>query len=83
MSMGFTGNFKHNELQELKGNIRVFCRVRPVIESMDDPSDPVVRGTTDCVRILNSHTVEISRNQLGPKDSKSCVGSVQRFQFDA
>ncbi|ORY20229.1 kinesin-domain-containing protein, partial [Neocallimastix californiae] len=25
--------FLHNEIQELKGNIRVFCRVRPVLES--------------------------------------------------
>lgn len=29
----------HNQVQELKGNIRVFCRVRPMLQS--DPSDDV------------------------------------------
>lgn len=28
----------HNQLQELKGNIRVFCRVRPVLEGESIPS---------------------------------------------
>lgn len=28
----------HNQLQELKGNIRVFCRVRPVLEGESTPS---------------------------------------------
>lgn len=31
----------HNQVQELKGNIRVFCRVRPSLES--DPSDSKAR----------------------------------------
>ena len=28
----------HNQLQELKGNIRVFCRVRPVLPGESTPS---------------------------------------------
>ena len=35
----------HNEIQELKGNIRVFCRVRPILKGeLDQPTDhlPVV-----------------------------------------
>ena len=32
----------HNQVQELKGNIRVFCRVRPSLES-----EPAVRGGQD------------------------------------
>ena len=33
----------HNQVQELKGNIRVFCRVRPSLES--DPTDNAARIT--------------------------------------
>ena len=31
--------YLRNKTQELKGNIRVFWRVRPIIPSMDDPND--------------------------------------------
>ncbi|CCK68440.1 Kar3p KNAG_0A07880 [Huiozyma naganishii CBS 8797] len=27
----------HNKLQELRGNIRVFCRIRPTLEHIEDP----------------------------------------------
>lgn len=29
----------HNQVQDLKGNIRVYCRVRPVLENEKDPVD--------------------------------------------
>lgn len=32
----------HNELVELRGNIRVFCRVRPVLPSMDTDTEVVI-----------------------------------------
>ena len=38
----------HNELQEIKGNVRVFCRIRPV---------PV--GETDVVNVRDDETLEI------------------------
>ncbi|MCJ1384732.1 kinesin-like nuclear fusion protein [Xylographa soralifera] len=68
----------HNQVQELKGNIRVFCRVRPSLDS-----DP----TGDAARISfpddegDSKEVEI----LGPEE-KSSLGKVttkkNAFAFD-
>lgn len=40
----------HNALQELKGNIRVFCRVRPLLKHEDDPSGPEVFSYTNKAR---------------------------------
>ena len=68
----------HNQVQELKGNIRVFCRVRPSLDS--DISGNAARitfpdGETD------SREVEI----MGPEE-KSSLGTVTRkknaFAFD-
>lgn len=68
----------HNQVQELKGNIRVFCRVRPPLES--DPAG-------DSARILfpddqgDSKEVEV----LGPEE-KSSLGNIttkkNTFAFD-
>ncbi|MCJ1243548.1 kinesin-like nuclear fusion protein [Trapelia coarctata] len=68
----------HNQVQELKGNIRVFCRVRPSLES--DPAG-------DAARISfpdnqgDSKEVEI----LGPEE-KSSLGNITTkkniFAFD-
>lgn len=33
----------HNQIQELKGNIRVFCRVRPPLPGVDNPDDIVFK----------------------------------------
>ena len=68
----------HNQVQELKGNIRVFCRVRPSLDS--DASNDAARitfpdGETD------SREVEI----MGPEE-RSSLGTVTRkknaFAFD-
>lgn len=68
----------HNQVQELKGNIRVFCRVRPSLES--EPPDDVARiafpdTDRDCKEI------EI----LGPEE-RSSLGTVSTkrsaFSFD-
>ncbi|KAL8649457.1 MAG: hypothetical protein Q9226_005574 [Calogaya cf. arnoldii] len=68
----------HNQVQELKGNIRVFCRVRPSLES--DPNDSSARisypdSTSD------SKEVEI----LGPEE-KNSLGKISTktnaFSFD-
>ncbi|KAI4257202.1 MAG: hypothetical protein L6R42_005803 [Xanthoria sp. 1 TBL-2021] len=68
----------HNQVQELKGNIRVFCRVRPSLES--DPNDASARinypdGASD------SKEVEV----LGPEE-KNSLGKISTktnaFAFD-
>lgn len=68
----------HNQVQELKGNIRVFCRVRPSLEE-----EPV----TDVAQIQYPDQSEESKeiNVLG-QEEKSSLGVVSRknnnFSFD-
>ena len=68
----------HNQVQELKGNIRVFCRVRPSLGS-DTASDTARITFPDGES--DSKEVEI----LGPEE-KSSLGTVTRkknaFSFD-
>ena len=67
----------HNQVQELKGNIRVFCRVRPTLESDDD----------DSAKITYPDCEEDNKELLvtGP-DQKSAIGTVttskNNFSFD-
>ncbi|GAM85869.1 hypothetical protein ANO11243_038780 [Dothideomycetidae sp. 11243] len=66
----------HNQVQELKGNIRVFCRVRPTLESDED--DKARIGFPDSE--ADSKEVAISSEQ------KSATGNVttatSSFSFD-
>ncbi|KAL7654125.1 kinesin-like nuclear fusion protein, variant 2 [Aspergillus niger] len=68
----------HNQVQELKGNIRVFCRVRPSL-----PSDPA----TGSAQIEYPDEAEDSKEiaVLGPEE-KSSLGTITRknsnFSFD-
>jgi kinesin family protein C1 len=68
----------HNQVQELKGNIRVFCRVRPALES--DYAEEVARITYPDTG-AESKEVEI----LGP-DERSSLGNIttkkNAFSFD-
>ncbi|KAJ5160917.1 Kinesin-like protein klpA [Penicillium canariense] len=68
----------HNQVQELKGNIRVFCRVRPSLNS-EPPSAIAPMQYPD----EEGEAKEI--NILGPEE-KSSLGSVSRknntFAFD-
>ena len=68
----------HNQVQELKGNIRVFCRVRPALES--DAAQEVARIAFPDTG-ADSKEVEI----FGP-DEKSSLGSIttkkNAFSFD-
>lgn len=50
----------YNEIQELKGNIRVYCRVRPL------NADEVAHGETFIASFLDEDTVAIT-NQQGVK----------------
>lgn len=67
----------HNTIQELKGNIRVFCRVRPKIdkETMKIPCS---------INYLDECTMEIGR--ADGSDAVSCTGksrgTKQEFTFD-
>ena len=68
----------HNQVQELKGNIRVFCRVRPLLES--DPVDASAKikyPDDDC----DAKEVEIQgpeeKNSLGKISTKT-----NAFNFD-
>lgn len=67
----------HNQVQELKGNIRVFCRVRPVLES--DGDDNAKIGFPDA----DSDGKEVAVQ--GP-EQKSALGNVttatSAFSFD-
>ncbi|RAK96751.1 putative kinesin family protein (KlpA) [Aspergillus ibericus CBS 121593] len=68
----------HNQVQELKGNIRVFCRVRPSL-----PSDPA----TGVAQIQYPDEMEDSKEiaLLGPEE-KSSLGTISKknsnFSFD-
>ena len=66
----------HNQVQELKGNIRVFCRVRPTLESEEEPARIAFPDDTeDCKEIVVT----------GP-EKKTAIGndatSKHNFAFD-
>ena len=66
----------HNQVQELKGNIRVFCRVRPTLEAEEDPARIAYPDEQeDCKEILVT----------GP-EKKSAIGndatSKHSFSYD-
>ncbi|XP_018406379.1 PREDICTED: protein claret segregational-like [Cyphomyrmex costatus] len=69
----------HNNIQELKGNIRVFCRVRPrtpkEIEQMKTPCN--INFVDDC-------TIEVSKSDGldGVSCSRKLRGIKQEFSFD-
>ncbi|KAL5335469.1 P-loop containing nucleoside triphosphate hydrolase protein [Aspergillus crustosus] len=68
----------HNQVQELKGNIRVFCRVRPTLG---------VENVSDAAQLTYPDESEDSKeiNIVGPEE-KSSLGAVTRknhnFSFD-
>lgn len=69
----------HNQVQELKGNIRVFCRVRPSLTSDGDEVDAAKISFPD----VDSDCKEVM--VLGP-EQKSALGNVtttkNAFSFD-
>lgn len=46
----------HNTVQELKGNIRVFCRIRAVI-----PSDKMPMGKISHLTVLGDRSLEVTK----------------------
>lgn len=68
----------HNTIQEMKGNIRVFCRVRPKIQKEEDKPMCTINYIDEC-------TLEIAR--FDNSDSSSSCGAKargarQEFSFD-
>ncbi|GAQ86176.1 kinesin-like protein [Klebsormidium nitens] len=57
----------YNQLQELRGNIRVFCRIRPLLP------DEVTKKQPSSVTLLEGHSVAV----LNPATTRS-----QTFDFD-
>ncbi|XP_076619691.1 protein claret segregational-like [Colletes latitarsis] len=69
----------HNALQELKGNIRVFCRVRP-----RTPCE-LKKGKRTCImNFVDECTIEVGK--MNESDTISCSGKIratrQEFSFD-
>ncbi|KAK8787579.1 hypothetical protein V5799_022647 [Amblyomma americanum] len=60
----------HNSLQELKGNIRVFCRLRPLLPAENAPQRPFLR-------LPDERTIEVLRT-----DPESQRETVLSFSFD-
>lgn len=50
----------HNELQELRGNIRVFCRVRPLLP--DESSSPSLINVHEFSDDAGNQTIEVKKN---------------------
>eukprot|EP01138_Halocafeteria_seosinensis_P002096 gb/GECG01002145.1/.p1 GENE.gb/GECG01002145.1/~~gb/GECG01002145.1/.p1 ORF type:complete len:1237 (+),score=253.12 gb/GECG01002145.1/:1-3711(+) len=55
-----------NELQELRGNIRVFCRVRPLLEN------EAKQGDSNCVTVKDEQTIQVAHTK----------GKVKNWELD-
>lgn len=75
-------------MQELKGNIRVFCRVRPPLEGIDSAKDYVFeKGLSELMRFPDFQSIEINEEpedmpSTRNKKSNNAITS-QMFKFDA
>jgi len=67
----------HNTIQELKGNIRVFCRIRPLIGQEIEKYKGQIRHIT----VTDEKSLEISKPTESPNSSNGSK-SDQQFNFD-
>ncbi|KAJ2827389.1 kinesin-like nuclear fusion protein [Coemansia sp. 'formosensis'] len=67
----------HNAIQELKGNIRVFCRVRPLLGEEKAASSLLPLSFPDCDDQNEVELMQSSENALGKSTSKAFP-----FKFD-
>ncbi|XP_046397378.1 carboxy-terminal kinesin 2-like [Ischnura elegans] len=56
----------HNSLMELKGNIRVFCRVRPLL-----PAEKAKNDSTEHISIANEKSIDVYKGEKKIKNSFS------------
>lgn len=70
----------HNQIQELKGNIRVFCRVRPLLpnEMQDDSSMDHISFTDE----VDQREIIISKDPTLSAMGKEQQGKSLNFSFD-
>ena len=74
----FMKKFLHNRMQEIKGNIRVFCRLRPLLPS-DNVQDLAFQTGVDSLINCNTfQTIEVQQ-PVAQKDKK---GQNHFFRFD-
>ena len=74
----------HNMLVELRGNIRVYCRVRPLLASLDSNNDPNILGLpgTQSEQIIEAVDDEnVSFNYVN-NPSTAAGGKTKRFEFE-
>lgn len=67
----------HNQLMELQGNIRVFCRVRPIqpVEQNNDQCAPAV-----FFRDNDHESLDLMLDASG--DKSNAIGQKYAFEFD-
>ncbi len=75
----------HNEVQELRGNIRVFCRVRPSVRN--DTANAAAQGASDTalatIRFPNEREAQqIELIASGESATGTATMSKHHFQFD-
>jgi hypothetical protein len=67
----------HNTIEDLKGNIRVFCRIRPL------NAKEIERGDVVAVKATDSMTLEVDRSKTGFGRYTTESDSAQQFAFDS
>lgn len=69
----------HNTIQELKGNIRVFCRIRPLLGQEVDKCD----GQIKHIAVTDEKSLEIFKPSESPNSSNGAKSSEHfNFEFD-
>ena len=73
----------HNAIQELKGNIRVFCRVRPLLGAELDQLRPEQQNKPRHLTFNSDKALEITRAADVPNGASTSVsGKAETFAFD-
>jgi kinesin family protein C1 len=68
----------HNTIQELKGNIRVFCRIRPLVGQEVDKYS----GTINHIFVTDEKSLEIVKPADSPNSSNGSKTAAERFNFE-